>query len=183
MDSILRGKNLCFNRLAPFVFLQLFMEIVSDIREKSRENWLPLIYRDKIRTLRTRSFRLDIPTTGKNRVEIQHTLLGVELKVGNKRLSCPDLSTARYLQVFARLGCEEIAVPYDITKISTLADELESAWQRILLLFDEAVSEKTAAGKSRLRSGLIKEIRLELAEIGAGEIMPQFRQTTKQRDS
>ncbi len=157
------------------------MEIVSDIREKSGENWLPLIYRDKIRTLRTRAFRLDIPT-GKNRVEIQHTLLGVELKVGNKRLSCPDLSTARYLQVFARLGCEEIAVPYDITKISTLADELESAWQRILLLFDKAASEKTSAGKSRLRSALIKEIRLELDEIGAGEKMPQFRQTTKQRE-
>ncbi len=158
------------------------MEIISDIREKSANDWLPLIYRDKIRTLRTRSFRLDIPT-GKNRVEIQHTLLGVELKVGNKRLSCPDLSTARYLQVFARLGCEEIAVPYDITKISTLADELESSWQRILLLFDEAASEKTAAGKSRLRSALIKEIRLELDEIGAGEKMPQFRQTTKQRAS
>ncbi len=156
------------------------MEIVSDIREKSRENWLPLIYRDKIRTLRTRSFRLEVPPR-ENRVEIQHTLLGVEIKVGNKRLSCPDLSTARYLQVFARLGCEEIAVPYDITKISTLADELESSWQRILLLFDEAAGEKTASGKSRLRSGLVKEIRLELDEIGAGEKMPQFRQTTKQR--
>jgi hypothetical protein len=166
--------NLCL-RLGSF-----FMEIAAGIRERLKENWLPHIYRDKIRSLRTRSFRLEVPER-ENRVEVQHTLLGVELKVGNKRLSVPDLSTARYLQVFARIGCEEIAVPYDITKISTLADELESSWQRILLLFDEQTKEKTSSGRGRLRSGLIKEIRQELTEIGAGEKMPQFRQSTKQR--
>lgn len=156
------------------------MEIATQIRTRLKDNWLPQIYREKIRTLRTRSFRLDVAER-ENRVEIQHTLLGVELKAGNVRLSCPDLSTARYLQVFARLGCEEIAIPYDITKISTLADELESSWHRILLIFDEETTEKQAAAKGRLRSGLIKEIRYELAEIGAGEKMPQFKQTTKQR--
>ena len=156
------------------------MDIASEIREKLNDEWLPTIYRDKIRALRTRSFRLDVAER-ENRVEIQHTLLGVELKVGNIRLSCPDLSTARYLQVFARLGCAEIAVPYDITKISTVADELESSWHKILLLFEEAVKEKTASVKGRMRSSLIKAIRNKLAEIGAGEIMPQFKQTTKQR--
>jgi hypothetical protein len=156
------------------------MEIADRIKEQLNENWLPQIYREKIRTLRTRSFTLGVPSR-ENRVEIQHTLLGVELKVGNKRLSCPDLSTARYLQVFARIGCEEIAIPYDITKISTLADELESSWQRTLLLFDEATKEKVASAKGRLRSALIKEIRAEIAEIGAGEKIPQFKQTTKQR--
>jgi hypothetical protein len=158
------------------------MEIASQIKEKLDENWLPLIYREKIRSLRTRSFRLDV-AEHENRVEIQHTLLGVELKVGNKRLSCPDLSTARYLQVFGRLGCAEIAVPYDITKISTLADELESSWQRTVLLLDEAAKEKPASARGRLRSNLIKELRREIAEIGAGEKMPQFKQTTKQRGS
>lgn len=156
------------------------MEIASEIREKLRENWLPEIYRQKIRSLRTRSVSLGV-APHENKTEIQHTLLGVELKVGNTRLACPDLSTARYLQVFARLGCAEIAVPYDITKISTLADELESSWQRILLLLDESAKEKTAPVKGRLRAGLIKEIRAELDKIGAGEKMPEFRQTTKQR--
>lgn len=156
------------------------METSFGIKETLGETWLVNIYRDKIRTLRTRAYNLDIPNR-ENFVEIQHTLLGVELKVGNIRLSCPDLSTARYLQVFARLGCHEIAVPYDITKISTLADELESSWQRILLLFDEATIEKPASAKGRMRSGLIKDIRQELDEIGAGDLMPEFRQTTKQR--
>jgi hypothetical protein len=157
-----------------------FMEIASKIREDLNENWLPVIYRDKIRTLRTRAYRLEVAER-ENRAEIQHTLLGVELKVGNKRLSCPDLSTARYLQVFARLGCQEIAVPYDITKISQLADELESSWQRALLLFDAEVKGKTPQMRGKLRAGLIKEMRRELEEIGAGALMPEFRQSTKQR--
>jgi hypothetical protein len=156
------------------------MEIAENIRQKLGDEWLTEIYRLKVRTQRTRAYHLEIPAR-ENFVEIQHTLLGVELKVGKVRLSCPDLSTARYLQVFARIGCHEIAVPYDITKISTLADELESSWQRILLLFEEATHEKPASAKGRIRSGLVKDIRQELNEIGAGELMPEFRQTTKQR--
>lgn len=156
------------------------MDIATDIREKLGAEWLPEIYRAKVRTQRTRAHRLEIPEK-ENRAVIQHTLLGIELKVGNQRLACPDLSTARYLQIFARLGCQAVAVPYDITKISTLADELESAWQKILLIFEDSIKEKTAAAKGRARSGLIKEIRVEIEEIGAGSLMPEFKQSTKQR--
>lgn len=156
------------------------MEVATDIREKLNAEWLPEIYRAKVRTQRTRAHRLEVPQK-ENRALIQHTLLGVELKVGNQRFSCPDLSTARYLQIFARLGCQAVAVPYDITKISTLADELESSWQKSLLLFEKAVADKTAPVKGRLRSGLIKEIRQEIDEIGAGSLMPEFKQSTKQR--
>ncbi|MEP6900767.1 MAG: hypothetical protein ABJA66_03395, partial [Actinomycetota bacterium] len=113
----------------------------------------------------------------------QHTLLGIELKIGNKRFSCPDLSTARYLQVFARIGCQEVAIPYDITKISMLADELEIAWHKTLLFFEELTKSKIASAKGRMRSGLIKEIRMEIEEIGAGSLMPEFRQSTKQRNT
>jgi hypothetical protein len=156
------------------------MEIASKIKELLGENWLPSIYRDKVRTLRTRAYRLDVAQR-ENAAEIQHTLLGVELKVGNKRLSCPDLSTARYLQVFARMGCQEIAIPYDITKISHVADELESSFQRILLHFEEETSDKTPQIKGKLRANLIKEIRGELDQIGAGAPIPEFKQSTKQR--
>lgn len=173
------GSNSDFFDLNALHFT-LFMDVTTEIKENLGENWLANIYRDKIRPLRTRSYQLDI-SERENSVEIQHTLLGVELKVGNVRLACPDFSTARYLQVFARLGCQEIAVPYDITKISTFADELESAWQRILLLFEEATKDKPPTAKGRLRSGLIKDIRGEIDEIGAGEKMPEFKQSTKQR--
>lgn len=156
------------------------MEIVSEIKNKVGEDWLPLIYEQKVRTQRTRSHKLEIAQR-ENRAIIQHTLLGVELKVGNKRISCPDLSTARYLQIFARFGCQEVAVPYDITKISTIADELERSWRKSLLLLEETAKVKTASVKGRMRSALFKEMRQEIDEIGAGSLMPEFNQNTKQR--
>ena len=157
------------------------MLIAAEIKENMGDEWLPEIYRSKVRVQRTRSHHLDIPQR-ENRAAVWHTLLGIELKVGNKRFSCPDLSTARYLQIFARLGCREVAIPYDITKISSIADELESSWQKSLLMLGETVKNKTPAVKGRMRAALIKEIREEIDEIGAGALMPEFKQTTKQRN-
>ncbi len=158
------------------------MDKAADIREKLGAEWLPEIYRAKVRSQRTRAHRLEV-APHENRAVIQHTLLGIELKVGNQRLACPDLSTARYLQIFARLGCQNVAVPYDITKISTLADELESSWQKILLLLEDSAGDKTAAVKGRMRANLIKELRREIEKIGAGSLMPEFKQSTKQRNN
>ncbi len=156
------------------------METTAEIREKLGAEWIPAIYREKVRSQRTRAYHLDIAET-EHRVSIMHTLLGIELKIGNKRFSCPDLSTARYLQVFARIGCDDVAIPYDITKISTLADELEISWHKTLLFFEEMTKSKVATAKGRFRAGLIKEIRQEIEAIGAGSLMPEFRQSTKQR--
>lgn len=156
------------------------MEITAEIKAELNDEWLPTIYQEKVRTQRTRAHRLEVAKR-ENRAVIQHTLLGIELKVGNKRFSCPDLSTARYLQIFARFGCQEVAVPYDITKISTLADELESSWHKSLLLLEAAAKVKMPAVKSRMRTALIKEMRREIEEIGAGLLMPEFKQSTKQR--
>lgn len=109
------------------------------------------------------------------------TLLGIELKVGNKRFACPDLATARYLQVFARLGCRDIAVPYDITQISPVADELETAWQRMLLVIANECAGRPVQTFGKTRAAILRQIRMEIAEIGAGELMPEFKKSTKQR--
>ena len=151
------------------------------IQEQLGESWLPRIYRERILKLRTRSYHFDSakPAT---RVDIQHTLLGVELKVGRKRLLCPDLATARYLSVFARLGCKDVAVPYDITKISHLADELESSWYRMFLLVEQEARAESARFQARLRGLLIAKIRADIEEAGPGTRVPEFRQTTRQRN-
>lgn len=156
------------------------MDFVNIIKEALGDNWIPAIYKNKIRAIRTRAYSINAPEK-ENSAEIMHTLLGIELKVGNKRLACPDLSTARYLQVFARLGCTAVAIPYDISKISLLADELESSRQKMLISVDAALKGKTAQSKGKGRAALIKTIRNEIGEIGAGEIMPEFKQDTKQR--
>ena len=154
---------------------------MTDSPETERDS-IATIYSQKIRTIRTRSYALDIPER-ENEVGILHTLLGIELKVGRRRFACPDLPTARYLRVFARLGCREFAVPYDITKISTIADELETSWQRALLLLESSTAGLTDLQIKRRRSDLIKTVRMEIAAIGPGEKMPLFNQSTKQRSS
>jgi hypothetical protein len=153
--------------------------IAARVREALGAEWLPRVYAERVRTLRTRSFQLPPAKEGAP-VRVQHTLLGVELKVGRRRLSCPDLSTARYLAVFARAGCSEVAVPYDITKISRLADDLESSWQRAMLLADHLTEGRDKGFRTRLRHSLAEEIRREIAETGPGSAVPRFRQDTKQ---
>ncbi|MEO6051650.1 MAG: hypothetical protein ABIP78_10010, partial [Pyrinomonadaceae bacterium] len=152
----------------------------AEICASLADEWLPTIYSQRIRPQRTRSISIEVPER-ENQAEIQYTLLGIELQVGKHRFACPDLATARYMRVFARIGCREFAVPYDITKISTVADDLETSWQRTLLLQAEMAVGRPSKGASQSRSKLVKAIRHELAGIGAGEAMPQFSQETKQR--
>jgi hypothetical protein len=152
----------------------------AQVKAELKDAWLPNIYRQRVRSKRTRSYRFE-DLANKSRIEIQHTLLGVELKAGRRRLLCPDLATARYLAVFARAGCEHVAVPYDITKISRVADELESSWHRMLLLADHNAAGESESFKTRIRRVLINKIRAEVSELGAGTSIPEFNQRTKQR--
>ena len=154
--------------------------IVEDLKQKLGDEWPPRVYREQILPLRTRSHAVP-PAVRNASVEVQHTLLGIELQVGRRRVSCPDLATARYLSVFARAGVSEVAVPYDITKISHLADELESAWQRMLLLTDHLTQGRADTFRSRARSAAAKAARIEIEEAGAGAAIPEFRQETRQR--
>lgn len=157
-------------------------QCAAEVRERLADSWLPELYRSHILILRTRSHQLEVAAK-ENAVEVQHTLLGVELKAGRRRFLCPDFSTARYLSIFARMGCSSVAVPYDITQISRLADELESSWQRMLLLIEHAAGERTPAFRARVRALLTGSIRDEIMEAGAGAAIPQFNQNTKQRGS
>ena len=128
------------------------MDIAAEICASLADEWLPTIYREKIRPQRTRSVSIDVPER-ENEAGIQYTLLGIELKVGKQRFTCPDLATARYMRIFARIGCREFAVPYDITKISTVADDLETSWQRILLLLAEiTIMRPSRSASQRARS-------------------------------
>jgi len=155
-------------------------DYAQKIEEQLAETWLPRIYRERILKLRTRSYHFE-NANASARVVIQHTLLGVELKIGRKRLLCPDLATARYLSVFARVGCQAVALPYDITKISHLADELESSWYRMLLLVEQETKGESTRFKARVRGLLLARIRAKIEEAGPGTRVPEFKQTTKQR--
>lgn len=156
------------------------MDIASEIRARLGDEWIGTIYKQKIRSQRTRAITLELPER-ENQADIQYTLLGIELKVGKMRFASPDLATARYMRVFARIGCREFAVPYDITQISAAADELETSWQRSMLLISESTRGLPSRSEAQGRSKLIKLMRRELTEIGAGDIMPLFNRETRQR--
>ena len=147
---------------------------VDGLRANLGELWIPAIYRDKVRSGRTRSLHMAVPER-ENSPEILHTLLGIELKVGKLRIAIPDLATARFLCVFARLGCRDVAVPYDISQISSVADLLETGWQRMNLLLQGTTT--------RTRNLAIKTVRAELAEIGSGQLMPEFNTPTRRKET
>ena len=152
------------------------MDVIAEIRDEMADEWLPRIYAGKVRSGRTRSYKVDIARR-EHEPLIQYTLLGIELKVGRKRFSCPDLATARYLRVFARLGCPQFAIPYDISLISGVADELETSWQRSMLLLEKAAGAAFAPWRTRLA----KTMRSEIDAIGPGAAMPLFDRDTRQR--
>lgn len=167
----------------PGLRAQSAERLLVEIEHTMGESWLPSIYLNRILKLRTRSYAFPSMTKTRPRMaapEIQHTLLGIELKVGSRRMLCPDLATARYLAVFARAGCAAVAIPYDITKISHLADELESSWHRMLLLITTVAEGRSEAFATRIRSLLIGKVRDEIARAGAGTRIPEFKQSTRQ---
>src|SRR5947208_16737540 len=154
---------------------------VEQIQAQLGDEWMGRIYRERILKMRTRAYEFALLRKGAT-PEIHHTLLGIELKVGRRRILCPDLSTARYLAVFARLGSQAVAIPYDITKISLVADELERSWHRLLLLADSITTERTLAFRTRVRKLLIAKVLAEIAAAGPGPRIPEFKHSTKQRE-
>jgi hypothetical protein len=155
-------------------------DLVAEIEKLMGEQALATIYRERVRPLRTRSYQLNA-TAKSSPVEVLHTLLGIELKIGKRRLLCPDLATARYLAVFARLGVAAVAIPYDITQISQLADQLESSWYRMLTLTEHLTVERSERLRARVFNALVTSQRQQIVESGAGPAIPQFIQNTKQR--
>ena len=63
--------------------------------------------------------------------QILYTFLGFELKMSRKRLTCPDMSTACYLKIFAEIGMAVIRIPYDPTHTSRLLPKLEQPLHQI----------------------------------------------------
>lgn len=154
-------------------------EYVERIAAEMGAAWLPHIYRERILKMRTRAYKFP-ELSQVAQPEIHHTLLGIELKAGRHRMLCPDLATARYLAVFARAGSKAVAVPYDITTVSSIADEIESSWHRMLLLADELTKDANNAFRARLRRQLVGKVSAEIAQAGAGRAVPDFKQSTRQ---
>jgi len=98
---------------------------------------------------------------------ILNTFLGFELQVAQKRITCPDMSTARYLRIFAEVGMPSVRAPYDPTLTTCVLPQLEQALRKIKdLLLEENLDRKQHQSKLR---NIYRKIRdqLKLAEKAA----------------
>jgi len=91
-------------------------------------NSLVRCYRERILGNKTRKVVL---LGRKCEPQIMYTFLGFEVKLGPKRLTCPDMTTARYLKVFGKLGMNSIEIPYDPTITAGVLPVLEGSLERI----------------------------------------------------
>jgi hypothetical protein len=147
--------------------------IADEIRLVLANGTIDALYRDRVLSKRTRQYTLSRANPSAD-VEIIHTLLGIELKMGKRRLLCPDYATARYLSIFARVGSGQVAVPYDITGISTIADEMESSLQRMFLMADLLTNQRSLRFRALVKKELAAIIRENIAQLGAGAKFPEF---------
>lgn len=127
-------------------------------------------YRERVLRSRTRVVSL---LGRKCRPQLLHTFLGFELKMGRKRITCPDMATARYLGLFAELGMPRIHIPYDPTETGRLLDEFERPLQKIkAYLLEEKAEKKQRQRKTRRIYASIRE-KLRKGEIGGRDASPQ----------
>ena len=80
-----------------------------------------------------------------------YTFLGYEVKAGRRRLTCPDLVTARYVRVFCDLGMPHILIPYDPTRTSRIIEKLEKQLEK---LSQVPSGPEQRAAFARVRKGL-----------------------------
>ncbi len=123
------------------------------------------IYGEKVLSGRTRVVSL---FGRKCDPRILNTFLGFELQMAQKRITCPDMSTARYLRIFAEVGMPSVKAPYDPTLTTGVLPQLEHSLKRIKdLLLEENLNRKQHQSKLR---NIYRQIRenLRMAEEEAG---------------
>jgi hypothetical protein len=107
------------------------------------------IYCQQVVPFKTR--RIALPGR-KCAAQIMYTFLGYEVKAGRRRLTCPDLVTARYLKLFAELGMKQVLIPYDPTRTGRFIERLEGSFA---ILTQSAQGEALRKTFAQLRRTLI----------------------------
>ena len=99
---------------------------------------------------------------------ILYTFLGFELKAGRKRVTCPDMGTARYLKIFAEVGMCSIRIPYDPTQTLQFLSDLEKCLEQIkeLLLKEKLTKEQHQSKLRRIYSITRNKLREAEGESG-----------------
>ncbi len=116
------------------------------------------IYSEEVLTRPTRTISLP---GRKCEPRIIYTFLGFELQAGRKRITCPDMATARYLRIFAELGMPSVETPYDPTQTARLLAGLEKGLETMkdLLLAEKLDKNRHQSKLRRLYRGIRERLR------------------------
>jgi len=111
--------------------------LVQNVLDRIGEDNLATFYKDRIATVPC--YSLDLPKP-EEPIEIENLLFGWRLKIGKKAIDCSSETQARYLRVFAEMGCDQTLVPKDDTYLSSIVNHWESLFEKAQAALQEHTS-------------------------------------------
>ena len=88
------------------------------------------------------------------------TLLGYELQIRDKRINCPDMTTALFLKIFALIGTREAMIPHDPTRTAELIPAFEGIWDQ----FEKICRQLESKNSKSLASSLHRRLKARIQE-------------------
>ena len=157
------------------------MEIVSDIREKLAGRVASVdLSRKDAHALRTRAYRLEIPHTRKSRRDPTHTAR--HRTKGREKTLCLSRSCRRrdicgYLRGSAATKSPCRTTSRRFRRLRTSSNRRGTKF----CFFLKKPRRQNAAGQRQMRANLIKKSGRNWTRSAPALLMPEFKQTTKQR--
>jgi len=111
--------------------------LAQNVLDRIGEDNLATFYKDRIATVPC--YRLDLPKP-EEPIVIENSLFGWRLKIGKKAIDCSSEAQARYLLVFAEMGCDQTLVPKDDAYLSSIVNQWESLFEKAQAALQEHTS-------------------------------------------
>jgi type I restriction-modification system DNA methylase subunit len=111
--------------------------LTQNVLSRLGEDNLATFYKDRISTVPC--YTLDLPKRAEP-IEIENSLFGWRLKIGNKVIDCSSEAQARYLRVFAEMAWDQAMVPKDDVYLSSIINQWEDLFEKIQVTLQEHTS-------------------------------------------
>jgi type I restriction enzyme M protein len=111
--------------------------LAQNVLDRIGEDNLATFYKHRIAAVPC--YSLDLPKPEKP-IKIENSLFGWRLKIGKKTIDCPNEAQARYLRVFAEMGCDQTLVPKDDAYLSSIVNQWESLFEKAQAALQEHTS-------------------------------------------
>jgi len=132
--------------------------LTQNILDRIGEDNLATFYQHRIASVPC--YSLDLPKP-EEPIKIENSLFGWRLKIGKKTIDCPSEAQARYLRVFAEMGCDQTLVPKDDAYLSSIVNQWETLFEKAQAALQEHTSSIL---QNKTRDLLIHTVWVKLRE-------------------